>query len=153
MGQAEAFFFAHPFWAWIAIGGVFLIGELMTGSGWLLWPAAAAAVVGVTSEFVDLGWPKEIVLFVVVAVAFTYLGRRFLRPAAKGHGDINDLAPRLIGQEGEVVGNFSQGVGRVFVDGKEWAAELDVGDELAPKSKVRVVEILGGAKLKVQATA
>ncbi len=148
MDQAEAFFFAHPFWAWIAIGGVFLIGELMTGSGWLLWPAAAAAVVGVTSEFVDLGWPKEIVLFVVAALAFTYLGRRFLRPAPKGHGDINDLSPRLIGQEGEAVGAFKQGIGRIFVDGKEWAAELDGGGDLPTKSKLEVVEILGGAKLK-----
>jgi membrane protein implicated in regulation of membrane protease activity len=151
MDQAQAFFFAHPFWGWIAIGGVFLISELMTGSGWLLWPAAAAAVVAVTSQFVDLGWPKEIVLFVVAAVVFTYLGRRFLRPAPKGDGDINDLMPRLIGHEGEAVAAFKAGLGRVFVDGKEWAAELDGGGDLAPKSKVQVLEILGGARLKVRA--
>ena len=151
MDQAQIFFFAHPFWAWIAIGGVFLIAELMTGSGWLLWPAGAAAVVAVTSELVDLGWPKEIVLFVVAAVVFTYLGRRFLRPAPKGDGDINDLTPRLVGQEGETVSAFKAGLGRVFIDGKEWAAELDGGGDLAPKSKVQVLEILGGARLKVRA--
>ena len=151
MDQAPAFFFAHPFWAWIAFGGVFLIGELMTGSGWLLWPAGAAAVVAVTSQFVDLGWPREIVLFVVSAVVFTYVGRRFLRPAPKGEGDINDLAPRLIGHEGEACGAFTAGLGRVFVDGKEWAAELDGGGDLAAKSKVKVLEILGGARLKVTA--
>src|SRR5580693_8482542 len=121
MDQAAALFFSHPFWSWIAIGGLFLIGELMTGSGWLLWPAGAAAVVAVTSQFVDLGWPREIVLFVVSAVVFTYVGRRFLRPAPKGEGDINDLAPRLIGHEGEACGAFTAGLGRVFVDGKEWA--------------------------------
>jgi membrane protein implicated in regulation of membrane protease activity len=151
MDHAEAYFFAHPFWAWIAIGGFFLIGELITGSGWLLWPAAAAAVVAVTSQFVNLGWPREIVLFVVAAVVFTYLGRRFLRPASKVGGDINDLAPRLIGHEGEAVSAFTAGLGRVFVDGKEWAAELDSGGDLAAKSKVKVLEILGGARLKVTA--
>jgi membrane protein implicated in regulation of membrane protease activity len=151
MDHAQAFFFAHPFWAWMAIGGAFLISELMTGSGWLLWPAAAAAVVAVTSQFVDLGWPREIVLFVVAAVVFTYLGRRFLRPAPKDEGDINDLAPRLVGREGETVSAFKAGLGRVFVDGKEWAAELDGGGDLAPKSKVQVLEILGGARLKVKA--
>ncbi|HXQ13627.1 MAG TPA: NfeD family protein [Caulobacteraceae bacterium] len=151
MDQAQAFFFAHPFWAWIAIGGVFLIGELLTGSGWLLWPAAAAAVVAVTSQFVDLGWPKEIVLFVAAAVVFTYLGRRFLRPAPKGTGDINDQTQRVVGQEGEAVSAFKAGLGRVFVDGKEWAAELDGGGDLAPKSKIQVLEILGGARLKVKA--
>jgi membrane protein implicated in regulation of membrane protease activity len=151
MDQAQIFFFAHPFWAWIAIGGVFLIAELMTGSGWLLWPAGAAAVVAVTSQLVDLGWAKEIVLFVVAAVVFTYLGRRFLRPAPKGDRDVNDPAPRLVGQEGETVSAFKAGLGRVFVDGKEWAAELDGGGDLAPKSKVQVLEILGGARLKVRA--
>jgi membrane protein implicated in regulation of membrane protease activity len=147
----EAFFFAHPFWAWIAIGGVFLIGELMTGSGWLLWPAAAAAVVAVTSQLVALIWPEQIVLFVVAAVVFTYVGRRFLRPAPKGASDVNDPAPRLVGCEGETVSAFQAGLGRVFVDGKEWAAELDSGGDLAPKSKVKVLEILGGARLKVTA--
>ncbi len=151
MDHAQAFFFAHPFWALIAIGGIFLIGELMSGSGWLLWPAGAAALVAVASVFVDLGWPKEIVLFVAAAVVFTYLGRRFLRPAPKGEGDINDPAPRLIGREGEAAAAFKAGLGRVFVDGKEWAAELDSGGDLAAKSKVKVLEILGGARLKVTA--
>lgn len=150
MDQAEALFFAHPFWSWIAIGGVFLIGELLSGSGWLLWPAGAAAVVAVATRFVSIGWPTEIVLFVVVSIVATYLGRRFLPPAPKGKGDINDPTPRLVGQHGEAVAPFKAGLGRVFVDGKEWAAELDGGGELAAKSKVEVVAILGGARLKVK---
>src|ERR1700727_1244525 len=115
MDHAQAFFFAHPFWAWIAIGGVFLIGELLSGSGWLLWPGAAAAVVAVTSQFVDLGWPMEIVLFVVAAVVFTYAGRRFLPPAPKDEPDVNDTTLRLVGCEGEVVSPFAGGLGRGVV--------------------------------------
>jgi inner membrane protein len=151
MDHAEAFFLANPFWTWVAIGGVFLIGELMTGSGWLLWPAGAAAVVALATQLAGLIWPEEVVLFVVTAIVFTYLGRRFLRPAPKGERDINALAPRLIGREGETCGPFQAGLGRVFVDGKEWAAELDGGGDLAAKSKVKVLEILGGARLKVTA--
>jgi membrane protein implicated in regulation of membrane protease activity len=151
MDGAEALFFAHPFWSWIAIGGVFLIFELVSGSGWLLWPAAAAAVTAVLSQLIDLGWPKEIVVFAVTAVVFTYVGRRFLRPSPRATGDINDLAPRVVGREGEAVSAFKAGLGRVFVDGKEWAAELDGGGELAARSKVEVLEILSGAKLKVRA--
>jgi membrane protein implicated in regulation of membrane protease activity len=151
MDHAEALFFAHPFWSWIAIGGIFLIGELITGSGWLLWPAGAAAVVGVTSEFVDLGWPREIVLFVAVALVATYLGRRFMPSLPKGVGDINDPAHRLVGHHGEAAAPFKAGVGRVFIDGKEWAAELDGGGDLPAKAKIEVVELLGGARLKVKA--
>src|ERR1700761_3574798 len=119
MDQAEAFFLANPFWTWAAIGGVFLISELMTGSGWLLWPAGAAAVVAVVTQVTGLIWPEEIVLFVVTAIVFTYVGRRFLRPAPKSERDINALAPRLIGREGEAAAAFKAGLGRVFVDGKE----------------------------------
>jgi membrane protein implicated in regulation of membrane protease activity len=151
MDQAAALFFDHPFWSWIAIGGIFLIGELMTGSGWLLWPAGAAAVVAVTSRFVALGSAGEVVLFVVVAVFATYVGRRFFRPAPKTEPDINDPARRLIGQQAEATDRFKAGLGRVFIDGKEWAAELDGGGDLAAQAKVEVVEILGGARLRVRA--
>ena len=146
-------FFAHPFWIWIAIGAVCLVVELMTGSGWLLWPAGAAAVVAVVAQlFPGFGWPQELVLFVVVSVIATYLGRRYLRPAPAGASDINDPGPRLIGKEGEAVSAFDAGHGRVFVDGKEWSAELEGDGDLAAKAKVVVTEILGGARLKVRAT-
>ncbi|MFI4936222.1 MAG: NfeD family protein [Caulobacterales bacterium] len=150
MDAAEALFFAHPFWTWIALGAIFLVGELMTGSGWLLWPAGSAAAVAVTTIFARVTWSWQIVLFVAVAIVATYLGRRFMpTPPAADH-DINDPNPRLIGKHGEVAGAFKGGVGRVFVDGKEWAAELDGGEELEAKSKVEVVGILGGARLKVK---
>jgi len=151
MDQAAALFFDHPFWSWIAIGGVFLIGELMTGSGWLLWPAGSAAFVGLLAFFFPLGWPAELLLFVAAAIVSTYVGRRFLRPPPRAKGDINELAPRLLGKEAETAIPFKAGLGRVFVDGKEWAAELDGGGDLAAKSKVEVVEILGGARLRVKA--
>lgn len=150
MDHAEALFFAHPFWSWIAIGAVFLIGELISGSGWLLWPAGAAAVTAVVTRFVDLGWPREIVLFVVAAIVATYLGRRFMPSVPRGRADINDPNPRLVGQHGETVAPFEAGHGRVFVDGKEWAAELDGGGDLAARARIEVVEILGGARLKVR---
>ena len=151
MTAAEALIFANPFWIWIALGGAFLIGELLGGSGWLLWPAGAAALVAVVAQFAQIGWLLQVVLFVIVTIVATYVGRRYLPPTPKGQRDINDPTPRLVGQTCESAGAFRAGLGRVFIDGKEWAAELDGGGDLAPKSKVEVVEILGGARLKVKA--
>ena len=152
MAEAEALFFAHPFWVWIALGGVFLIAELMTGSGWALWPAGASAATGVVTIIWPMGWAYQVVLFVAIAILTTYLGRRFLPPAGRGKGgDINDPTPRIVGHQGEAAAAFKAGIGRVFVDGKEWAAELEGGGDLAPKSKVEVTEILGGARLRVKA--
>ena len=38
---------AHPFGAWIALAAALLALEVATGSGWLLWPSASAAVTAV----------------------------------------------------------------------------------------------------------
>ena len=151
MSAAEAMFFAHPFWTWIAVAAIFLIGELLTGSGWLLWPAGAAAVVGVATRIVTLSWPWQVVLFVAVAIAATYVGRRLMPQRAKAEFDINDPLPRLVGQRGEAVGAFSGGCGRVFVDGKEWAAECDGAADIAAGQKVEITSVLSGAKLQVKA--
>ena len=68
----------------------------------------------------------------------------------RGH-DPNDPLTRLIGHHGEAASSFEGGRGRVFVDGKEWAAEL-VGDgPLAPGGRIEVVALVGGARLKVRA--
>jgi membrane protein implicated in regulation of membrane protease activity len=36
----------HPFWVWLAVAAIFLAVEVATGTGWLLWPAASALLVG-----------------------------------------------------------------------------------------------------------
>jgi membrane protein implicated in regulation of membrane protease activity len=59
---------------------------------------------------------------------------------------------RLTGRIGRSTGEFVNGVGRVWIDGAEWGAELDGGDESLPKgSPVRVVKVIGGIKLQVHA--
>ena len=151
MTAAEAIFFSHPFWTWIAVAAIFLVVELFTGSGWLLWPAGAAAVVGVAARFFALDWPWQVVLFVATAIVATYVGRRFIRPAPKSAFDINDPTPRLVGKHGKAVGAFAGGIGRVFIDGKEWAAELDGAQAVADGDKLEVTAIVSGAKLKVRA--
>jgi membrane protein implicated in regulation of membrane protease activity len=48
-----------------------------------------------------------------------------------------------------VAQDFRDGRGRVFVDGKEWAAQLEGGASLASGAKVTVVGV-GGARLTVR---
>jgi len=152
MDAVGTFYFAHPFWSWLAVGAVFLIAEVMTGSGWLLWPAASAAVVGLISlaaPHLDGGW--DLVLFATATVISTLAGRRWLRGVHHDGPNINDPKARLIGHRGEASHTFDAGLGRVFVDGKEWSAELADADALAAGAKVEVIAVLGGARLKVRA--
>ena len=151
MDAVGAFYFAHPFWVWLAIGAVFLAIEVVSGSGWMLWPAAAAALVGVAGLFIGLGVGGGIALFAVATLILTYAGRRWLRTTAPRGADINDAHGRLIGHRGEASAAVQAGAGRVFVDGKEWSAELAGGGPLPAGAGVEVTAVLSGARLKVRA--
>jgi membrane protein implicated in regulation of membrane protease activity len=138
----------HPFALWIAVGGVLLAVEVGTGSGWLLWPAGAAAVTALLTLGVPLGLPVQAVIFAILTIVTTLVGRHFFprRPPA---ADINDTRARLEGAAGVAAGDFQEGHGRVFVDGKEWAAELEGARVLASGARIVVVEVQG-ARLTVR---
>jgi inner membrane protein len=143
-------FLNHALADWLAIGGVLLILELITGSGWLLWPAGAAAVVAIITLGPDLPLPAQAAIFALLTAIATFAGRRWMGRHAHGGHDPNDPLSRLVGRHGEAASPFEGGRGRVFVDGKEWAAELVGGDALAPGGRVEVVALVGGARLKVR---
>jgi membrane protein implicated in regulation of membrane protease activity len=149
MDALAGFYVLHPFWLWLAVAAVFLALEVATGTGWLLWPAASAAATGVVAQGLRLNGLVSIGLFVVLAIASTYLARRYLRPVLEPSGpDLNDPLRRLVGQYGQAMTAFEQGRGRVFVDGKDWAAESDAPAPLLDQTVVVIgVE---GAVLKVR---
>ncbi|MDP3658868.1 NfeD family protein [Phenylobacterium sp.] len=141
----------HPFWVWAAIGAAFLAVEVVTGSGWLLWPATSAALVGVLALFVDVGAPWSVLIFAGLTIAATLLARRFILRVAGDGADINDNVARLIGHAGLAAQAFERGAGRVSIDGKEWAAELDGAEALAVGERVEVVGV-NGSRLRVRAS-
>ena len=139
----------QPGWAWLGVAAVLLCMELATGSGYLLWPSASAAVTAALAfAHPPGGWPVEAVVFAALTIASTYAARRWWPPmthVTAGRG-LSDSQTRLVGAEGEVVGAG----GRVFVDGKEWAAETEGGAALVPGTRVRVVAVVDGGRLKVR---
>ncbi len=149
MALAMDWLLQHPFALWLAIGAALLAVEVASGSGWLLWPAACAALMGAGSLAYHFDLTMQLVIFALLTIVTTLAGRRFFPWAVLG-GDINDTRSRLAGQEGVVAENFRDGRGRVFVDGKEWAAKLEGGSVLASGAKVTVVGV-GGSRLTVRA--
>lgn len=141
---------AHPSAAWIAVGALLLAVEAITGSGWLLWPAAAALAPAALSVFLfrdDIG--AQWALFAVTAIALTWIGRRYLRSRPSGQTDINDARAAVVGQVGQVTSVSGHGQCRVFVAGKEWAAEAGDSSPHAGQ-RVEVVAVVGGARLQVK---
>lgn len=154
MERLNEMWLLHPSAAWLAIGVALLAAETVTGSGWLLWPAAAALLpAGMTAFWFrdDIG--VQWVIFAVAAIALTWIGRRYLRQWPRTPGNLNDPKAALVGQLGEVTSVASHGQCRVFVGGKEWAAQADEPSQLAAGQRVEVLAVIGGARLQVKAAA
>lgn len=132
----------HPFALWIAVGALLLAAEVASGSGWLLWPAGAAAVTAILALGMPLDLPVQAMIFAALTIVTTLAGRRFFPRRPHGR-DINDTRARLTGLAGVAAGDFQAGRGRVFVDGKEWAAELEGAGSLATGARIVVVAVHG----------
>lgn len=145
------FYAAHPFWVWLALGAAILAVEVALGSGWLLWPAASAAAVGLLTLVAPVSFAVAILAFAILTIASTLLARRYFpRSAVAAAGDINDNVGRLVGQEAQSVQAFQGGHGRISIDGKEWAAELEDGETLDAGVDVLVTGVTGGTRLRVR---
>jgi len=140
----------NPLLLWLSIGGVLLAVEVATTSGWLLWPTGAAVVTAVFAWLFAPSLPVQLVVFALLTIVTTLLGRRFFPRAGLDGADINDTTSRLRGHEGVVAEDFVAGAGRVLVDGKEWAAALEGGGALSRGAKI-VVTSVGGSQLTVRA--
>ena len=142
----------HALWFWLAIGAALLAVEVLSGTGWLLWPAACAGVVALfTLIGLNIGFLGEVALFSVLTIAATLLAKKFTPGWSQPDGkDINDRSGELVGLTGQAVSAFHDGSGRVLVSGAEWAAELDGAETAKLGSKVQVVSVLDGAKLRVK---
>lgn len=140
----------QPFWVWAGLSAALLAVEVVTGSGWLLWAAASAAATGVIVALAGPSVPTALVIYAVLTIGSTLLARRYLPRSVAAHaGDINDNVARLVGHEGSAVQAFAHGAGRVFIDGKEWPAELEEGEALEAGADVRVTGV-DGTRLKVR---
>ena len=157
-----------PYWVWLGVAGLFVILGLVTSVRAFLWPVLAAGVIaGMELADIRLAISAEIALFLVLTVV-AFVAPRWLttRRSAKvdrlEQGEAKrsksrhemgtvDRTSRLVGRIGRTTSEFSNGVGRVWIEGAEWAAELETGEDgVPPEAPVRVTRVLGGVRLQVQ---
>jgi membrane protein implicated in regulation of membrane protease activity len=123
-----------PFWAWIALAGILLIFELMTGTFILLWPAAGAGLTGLaTMAPLTPSGPWEWLLFAVITVLLTVAARSMGLKRGTSEEDrriFNSPASRT-GQSVLAITDFSAGYGRVRLGDTDWSARLAEGTALA----------------------
>ncbi len=133
-------------WAWWAISGLILIAEVLTGTSYLLWPAAAAFLTGfVAMEMFGISWPVQLAVFALLTIPLLWAGDRWVRPALKLGSDsgLNDRSSRMIGERVTVVADFTSGRGRVRYGDTEWAAESEDGSDAASGQTCTVKAVKG----------
>ena len=152
MDVISSFYFSQPHWVWAGLAAGLLAIEVLTGSGWLLWVSASAGVSGLVVGLTNTNAPTTVLIFAALTLVSTLTARRFLPRASMPTGhDINDNIARIVGHHGSATGPFKGGAGRVAIDGKEWAAQLDEGDTLETGAPVEVTGV-EGSQLKVRRT-
>ena len=165
MALIQALYQQDPFWIWLAVASLFVALNLATGSSLLMWPGVAAAVVAVLEVVgVRLGLEAEAGVFLARSAAMlAVLVLRAPRPGVAASEPVRRVKPgkvatgtmekgdsgRLIGRIGRASSEFANGVGRVWIDGAEWAAELDGAEALNEGEPVRITKVVGGVKLQV----
>ncbi|MYZ44837.1 NfeD family protein [Schauerella aestuarii] len=129
-------------WIWFALAAVALIGEVATGTFYLLLVALGIAAGGVAAM---LGWTLQwqLVAAIVVALAGLFVLRAVGVLKKRGvHTGRNVDANLDIGQTVEVEHWSADRAARVFYRGANWQAQLAEGESLEPGTFV-INEIKG----------
>ncbi len=125
-------------WTWWIIGGVLLVGELVATSIFLVWFGLAALTVGLADVFLNLNWQTEIILFVVLSVAYVLIGRRYMKTRATDEVDLPYLNQRVnafVGRTAVVHEAIVNGEGKVRIDDALWRVR---GTDAPAGSRVRI---------------
>jgi membrane protein implicated in regulation of membrane protease activity len=134
-------------YAWLALGLVLAVAEIVIPGVFLIWLAGAALIVGVLTWFLPIGIPLQIVIFAALAIVAVFTGRRYLaaNPVVPADPLMNDRAGRLVGEIVVVTSAIEQGAtGKVRYGDGEWLAK---GPPAANGARMRVTGHQGAVLL------
>ena len=131
--------FATPGLAWLTVGVLLAIAELIAPGIFLVFIAIGAAVTGAVVLVVPgLPFVVEIVIFAIATGAAIGIGRNWYNQTPVESSDplLNDRAARLVGEVVTVVEPIEAGKGRVKVGDGEWNAS---GPDTPQGARVRII--------------
>ncbi|PKA41700.1 NfeD family protein [Rhizobium sullae] len=128
-------------WSWWIVGLVLLAAEMIVPGFFLVWIGLAALAIGVLSLlFWDAAfwvWETQLILFAVLAVAATLLGRRLtLRHNVTDEPFLNQRGASLVGRTATLSEPIAEGRGRIRLDDTIWRV---TGPNLPAGTQVKVV--------------
>ena len=141
------FLAAMPFWYWFVFAIVLLVIELSTGSTYFLWPAIAAALVGLMALVPITTWQSELIMFAAITVVLSIVAPAHVKPwlhrSQEDHQNLNDRGAQKVGRKVTVETTFENGVGKVRMGDTAWLAEAVHGENFEEGVNVEVVRVEG----------
>jgi len=134
----DAYFTSLEFWHWLALGLLFLIGEILASGFFLIWLGLGAIVVGLLMLIVpDISWQLQLIIFSVLSFSCLFLWRRFGGNAVEeDHTTLNVRGAQYVGRIYTLDDAIVNGAGWCKVGDGRWSVR---GPDLAAGTRVRVV--------------
>ncbi len=138
-------------WHWLVLGLMLLIAELVTGTSYLLWAAAAAWLVGLIMLVLPLAWPGQLAVFGLITIISAFTIGRHVRGRWPGRREagavLNDKSAHLRGALALADGDFVNGKGRLRLGDSVWEGQSTHSVQNGDRVEVLSVE---GATLIVR---
>ena len=120
-------------WHWLVLALILFGIEMMSGTFDLLMASIAAAATAAFAAFSPesaTAWQVQCIVFAVASIILIVISRYVfpnMRRAEPEHPTLNKRMVQLVGQQGEVTRDFSNGQGQVKIGDTVWGAEAAEG--------------------------
>lgn len=138
---------ANPWIAWLAVGVVFLIVELLTTALVSIWFVPSAIITCLLSFVVD-NLVIQIAVFVVLSAVFMVVCRKIYNKHIKKPVDEVDQNEKLLGKTATVTEDTNGITGRIRVGDVYWRAVSENGD-IIPKGETVKIKGVNGTTLVI----
>lgn len=121
----DDFTISNPEYLWLGLAALLALAELFVPGVFLIWVAAAAAITGILSLFIDLTVAGQLTVFGLSTILAVLGGRRwYLTHDVESENPLlNNRSAQLVGRTVTVVEAISATSGRVKVGDGEWPAK------------------------------
>ena len=141
-------FTVETYVVWIVVGLALCAAETFVPGAFLIWIGAAAVALGAVEFFLPLSFATQLLVFAAFVVVFVLVGRRVYGSLEASSAPLPlSRAHAMIGQVFYLDDPIERGYGRIRVGDSVWRV---AGGDLPAGAKVRVVEVLDGALVRVE---
>lgn len=130
------------YWHWVVLGLVMIALEVMIPGAFFIWIGVAALILGGATFLLPLSVTVQLLLFGVVALSVTVLGRKIIRIQANGGSPstLNRRGQQFVGQTIVLDVPIVNGRAHVTVADSKWRIQ---GPDLPAGAVVKVVGVDG----------